>query len=193
MQQNTPDKDTPLNPSIPNLSGAAPQGAAGQSIYSEAEWRTLVEAPVKVGRALMAVSPSGAIGMTKEVKALRTGLTDAIQSSNNPILKELGWHAHMEGGMESLWKNAGHAFGDRWDAVNVRKTAVTTCQEAAALLKKAAPQDAAAYKECVYSAVQKVALAGKEGGFMGIGGKLISEAEEELLKDVADALDIQRS
>ena len=194
MQQNTPDKDNPLNPSIPNLSGASPQGESSrQSIFTEAEWRTLVEAPVKVGRAIMAVSPSGGIGMAKEVKALRTGLTEAIQESNNPILKELGWHAHMEGGMEALWKNASHAFSDRWDAVNVRKTAVTTCQEAATILKKAPPQDAMAYKECVYSSIQKVALAGKEGGFIGIGGKLISPAEEDLLADVATALDIQRS
>ena len=192
--QNTPDRDDQLNPSVPYMGGAAPQGEASrQSVFSDAEWRTLVEVPVRVGRAIMAVSPSGGIGMAKEVKALRTGLTEAIQASNNPILKELGWHAHMEGGMEALWKNVGHAFGDRWDAVNVRKTAVATCQEAATILKKASPQDAAAYKECIYSAVQGVALAGKEGGFVGIGGKVLSQAEEDLLVDVASALNIQRS
>jgi hypothetical protein len=193
MQQNTPDRDDQLNPSIPYMGGAVPRDETGRSIFTEAEWKTLVEVPVKVGRAIMAVSPSGAIGMAKEVKALRTGLTEAIQASDNPILKELGWHAHMEGGMEALWKNVGHVFGDRWDAVNVRKVAVDTCQDAAKILKKAPPQDAQAYKECVYTSVQGVALAGKEGGFVGIGSKVLSQAEEDLLVDVANALNIQRS
>lgn len=192
MQQNTPDRDR-SDAAIPNWSEAQGMPGQSQSVFADVEWKTLVEAPVKVGRAIMAVSPSGGIGMVKEVKSLRTGLTEAIQESNNPMLKELGWHAHMEGGMETLWKNVGQSVGDRWDAANVRKMAIATCQEAAALLKKVSPQDALAYKECVYAAVQKVALAGKEGGFVGIGSKPLSEAEESLLKDVANALGIQRS
>ena len=186
MQQNTPDQD----PNIPNVGGVYPPGMPGQSTFTDAEWRTLVEAPVKVGRAIMAVSPSGAIGMAKEVQALRTGLTEAIEESNSPFLRELGWHAHMEGGMEALWKNVGHVFGDRWDAANVRKTAVAICQETAEILKKASSQDALAYKRCIYAAIQKVALSGKEGGFMGIHSKVMSEAEESLLTDVRNALGI---
>lgn len=191
MQQNPPDRDR-TDSTVPNWTSPGMPGQS-QSMFTDMEWKTLVEAPVKVGRAIMAVSPSGGIGMVKEVKSLRAGLTEAIQESNNPLLKELGWHAHMEGGMESMWKNVGQSFGDRWDAANVRKTAVATCQEAAMLLKKVSPQDAMAYKECVYSAVQKVAMAGKEGGFVGINSKPLSEAEESLLKDVADALGLQRS
>jgi hypothetical protein len=192
MQQNTPDRDT-SDTKIPDLNKDTARAGASQSLFTDAEWKTLVEVPVKIGRAMMAVAPSGAIGMAKEVKALRTGLTEAIQESNNPILKELGWHAHEAGGMESLWQNVGHSFGDRWDATNVLKTAIATCQEAVTILKKASPADAMAYKECVYSAAQKVADAGKEGGFVGIGGVRISEPEKALLKDISNALGLQRA
>lgn len=192
MQQNMPDRDT-SEPKIPDLKKDTSQAGASQSLFTDAEWKTLVEVPVKIGRAMMAVAPSGALGMAKEVKALRTGLTEAIQGSNNPILKELGWHAREAGGMESLWQNVGHSFGDRWDAATVRKTAIATCQEAVAILKKASPADATAYKECVYSSAQKVADAGKEGGFAGISGERISESEKTLLKDIASALGLQRA
>jgi hypothetical protein len=189
MQQNTPDRE----PDMPGMGHPAGWGSPTQSPFTDAEWKTLVEAPVKIGRAIIAISPSGGIGMAKEVRALRSGLTEAIEASNNPILKELGWRAHMEGGMESLWQNVSHAFGDRWDAENVRKTAMAAIQEVMLILRKVSPQDAMAYKECIYSAAQKVAYAGKEGGFMGIGGKLVSEPEENFLRDMASTLGLQRS
>ncbi len=192
MQQNTPERDT-SDTTLPDLGGASSHAASSWGPFNDAEWKTLVAAPVKVGRAIIAVAPSGGIGMAKEVRALRQGLTETIQQSNNPLLKNLGLHARAEGGMESLWKNVGNAFGDRWDAENVRKTAIATCQEAATLLKKAAPQDAQAYKECLYTSAQKVAEAGKEGGFAGIGGTRLSDSEQSLLKDVADTLGLQRA
>ncbi len=192
MQQNTPDKDT-FDAKLPDLGSATPQTDSSWGPFTDTEWKTLVAAPVKVGRAMIAVAPSGGIGMAKEVSALRKGLTEAIQQSNNPMIKQLGLRAHAEGGMESLWKNVGQAFGDRWDAENVRKTAIATCRETATILKKASPQDAQAYKECLYSAAQKVSEASKEGGFVGIGGERISEAETSLLKDVAQTLNIQRT
>lgn len=192
MQQNTPERD-PSESTLPDVGDASAHAASSWGPFTDAEWKTLVAAPVKIGRAIIAIAPSGAIGMAKEVRALRQGLIEAIRQSNNPLLKNLGLHAQAEGGMESLWKNVGQAFGDRWDAENVRKTAITTCQEAATLLKKAAPQDAQAYKECLYSAAQKVAEVGKEGGFAGIGGTHLSEPENALLKDVANTLGLQRA
>jgi hypothetical protein len=192
MQQNPPDRDT-VGGQVPDLSGTTPQAPSSWGPFTDAEWKTLVAAPVKVGRAMIAVAPSGGIGMAKEVSALRKGLTEAIQQSSNPMLKQLGLHAHAEGGMESLWKQVGQAFGDRWDSQNVRQTAIAACQEVVAILKKAAPQDAQAYKECLYSSAQRVSEAGKEGGFIGIGGGRLSETETSLLNDVANTLRLQRT
>lgn len=192
MQQNIPGRDTPES-NIPNLSNVAPSTAPTGSPFTDMEWRTLVNIPVQIGRAMMAVSPSGAIGTTKEVLALRKCLeTIQAQGISNPMLRQLG--QHIQGNMESIWDDAGHAFKDRWDAANIRQTTLNACQQAGTLLNKVSPQDAISYKEFVYSVAQKVAEAAKEGGFMGIGaGQTISPPEEALLKDLANTLGLQRS
>jgi hypothetical protein len=190
MQYDTPERDMPER-NIPNMGQAAPL-APGNSPFTDAEWKELINTPVQVGRAMMAVSPSGGVGMTKEVMALRNSLDAThIAETRNPLLQQLG--QHLQGNMESVWAEAQYVFKNRWDVANVRQTALTCCQKAVALTKKASPQDAMAYKEFILSIAKNIASAASEGGFMGIGGQTISDEEESLLKDVARTLGIQRS
>lgn len=192
MQQNTPESE-PSEAAMPVRGAEIPSALPKWGPFNEEEWKTLVAAPIKVGRAIIAIAPSGGIGMAKEVNALQRGLRDAMQHSTSPLLKNLDVYAQPEKGMQTLWQAVGHAFKDRWDAANVRKTAIATCKEAATVLKKASPQDALAYKECLYAVAQRVAEAAKEGGFAGIGGTNLSEPEKSLLKDVAETLDLKRA
>ena len=187
MQQNTPDRER-SETHIPNLGQTAP----ANSPYTNDEWLCLVETPVKVGRAMMAVSPSGAIGMTQEILALRKSMTEGLQAAKQPLLVNIRQHVQSQDVMEAIWDDAGHAFGDRWDAANVRQTAIVACQQALTLLKKIAPQDAQAYKEFVYATALKVAQAAKEGGFMGIGGVAVSAEEQSLLNDISRTLGVQQ-
>ena len=188
MQQNTPDRERPET-NIPNLSQPAP----ADSPYTNDEWLCLVETPVKVGRAMMAVSPSGAIGMTQEVMALRKSMTEGLQTAKQPVLVAMRQRVQSKDAMEAIWEDAGHAFSNRWDAANVRQAAITSCQEAIALLKKMSPQDAQAYKDFVYMTALRVAEAAKEGGFMGIGGVAVSAEEKSLLNDISRTLGVQHS
>ena len=87
----------------------------------------------------------------------------------------------------------GTPFGDRWDAANVRQTAIASCQQAVTLLQKISPQDGQAYKDFVYTTALRVAEAAKEGGFMGIGGVAVSAEEKSLLNDISRALGVQHS
>ncbi|HEY3992452.1 MAG TPA: hypothetical protein VGM01_06175 [Ktedonobacteraceae bacterium] len=185
MQQNTPDRERPET-NIPNLGQAAP----ADSPYTNDEWRCLVETPVKIGRAMMAISPSGAIGMTQEIMALRKSMTEGLQAAKQPILVNMRQNLQSQGALETIWEDAGHAFSDRWDAANVRQTAIASCQEAVTLAQKMSPQDAQAYKDFVYTTALKVAQAAKEGGFMGIGGVAVSAEEKSLLNDVSRTLGV---
>lgn len=187
-QQPTPGGDRP-NPNIPDLQHLAP----ADSQFTNEEWKQLIEIPVKVGRAMIAVAPSGVIGMSNEVMALRKSFQELIPKSTSPLIKDMGKHLQEQATMSAIWEDAGHVFSDRWDAANVRKTAIAACQQAVNLLKKVSAQDSQAYKDLVYSVAQKVAEAGKEGGFAGFGGEAVSEAERVLLKDVANALGLQRA
>lgn len=185
MQQNTPERDRP-DASIPNLSQAAPVSEP----YTNEEWKALIETPVTVSRAIIAVSPSGAVGTSQEVLAMRNSLKDVLQKTSNPLLQTVRQHLQSQENAEAIWRDVQTSFKDRWDAANVRQIALSTCQRCVSLLKKSSAQDAQAYKEFVYTVARKVAEAAKEGGFMGIGGKAISDAEQSLLNDISNTLGI---
>ena len=51
-----------------------------------------------------------------------------------------------------------------------------------------APDDAAAFKGWLREISQHVAEAAKEGGFLGIGGVLVSEAEKATLTEISSTL-----
>lgn len=194
MQQDTPDREK-RDTSIPGVShiADASQAAPVDSPYTNEEWRVLRETPVRICRAMMAVSPSGAIGTAQEVKAMRSCFKETLQAATNPTLKALHQQLQGKDQLESIWSAAGNAFRDRWDATNVRQTALASCQECATLLKKVPAADALVYKEFVYSAAQRVASAAKEGGITGFRGQPISEAEQSLLNDISNTLGLPRA
>lgn len=188
MQQNTPERDRP-DASIPNLSQAAPIGGP----YTNEEWKVLLDTPVIICRAVMAVSPSGAVGTSQEVIAMRNSLKDVLQKTSNPLLQTVRQHLQSQENAEALWRDVQSSFKDRWDAANVRQTAISACQRCVSLLKKSPAQDAQAYKEFLSTIARKVAEAAKEGGFMGVGGTAISETEQSLLNDISNTLGIPRA
>jgi len=57
-----------------------------------------------------------------------------------------------------------------------------------ALRDAKAPGDAAAFKNWLRQISQHVAEAAKEGGFLGIGGVTVSEAEKATLTEISSAL-----
>ena len=54
--------------------------------------------------------------------------------------------------------------------------------------EKATPEEVDAYKRFVMSVAQAAASAHKEGGFLGIGGKEISDAENQALDEISTTL-----
>jgi hypothetical protein len=79
-------------------------------------------------------------------------------------------------------------------AINVKtpeelhKATIDTLQQASAALAKATPEETAEYKQFVLSVAQRVAEAGKEGGFLGIGGTRVSAAETRAIQEIGAAL-----
>jgi hypothetical protein len=72
---------------------------------------------------------------------------------------------------------------------NIGTVASERLGEAISILEaKATPEEIDAYKRFVMTAAQAVASAHKEGGFLGIGGKQISDAENQALDEISTAL-----
>ena len=61
-------------------------------------------------------------------------------------------------------------------------------KEVSAILDAKAPQDAAGFKTWLKTISQNVADASSEGGFLGIGGAQVSDAEKATLADISKAL-----
>lgn len=72
---------------------------------------------------------------------------------------------------------------------NVAAVASQQLSEAIGMLEtKATPSEVDAYKRFVMKVAQAVAGAHREGGFLGIGGKRISDAENQALDEISTAL-----
>ena len=71
----------------------------------------------------------------------------------------------------------------------IKATCIATLQQAGTLLDAKAPGDAAAFKGWLRRISQHVAEAADEGGgFLGIGGVPVSEAEKATLTEISSAL-----
>jgi hypothetical protein len=62
-------------------------------------------------------------------------------------------------------------------------------RQVSAILDTKAPHDAESFKALLRGISQKVAEASTEGGFLGLGGVRVSDAENATLADIAKALD----
>ncbi len=74
-------------------------------------------------------------------------------------------------------------------AEQLRTKGVERLRDAVALLEgKATPEEVAGYRSFVVSLAQRVAEAHKEGGFLGVGGKEVGEAEQTALDEIKAAV-----
>lgn len=73
---------------------------------------------------------------------------------------------------------------------DLRREAPATLRQAVGILDRHATEDeVVAYKRFVFSLVDTVARAHREGGFLGLGGTEISEHEQEALDEIAAIFD----
>ena len=163
----------------------------GMGQFSAEEWNTLVNTPLKVGQAVMFASHTGlgaVIGLAQEAMAMGKALQElSSQGSSSALLNTLG--QQVKGMIQSAQSGGANPFADATqDPAAARQQALMAIQQASAILRKASPQDASAYKQYVFDLARKVAEAAKEGGFMGIGGQAISAEEDAILRELSNAL-----
>lgn len=152
--------------------------------YSKDEWDSLLKAPMMAAMAVVAASPSGPIGVLKEMFAVGKGVLDGAEGTTNPLIAAV--IADVKAG------NRPPMPADRpQDLAQVKAQALGACREVAALLGRKAPGDADAFKRWILGTAQRAAEAAKEGGVFGIGGVQVSEAEKAALGEVAGALGLK--
>jgi hypothetical protein len=139
-----------------------------------ADWNKVAAAPVA---ALLAVSSSdldGPFDTMKEVKAAQGALLEATRTA--PAGSVLA--AAVGGGLtESALKSVREIAKDR-DALT------RLIAEATAAVKQRSPGELEAFRATIRSIGKATAEAAKEGGFLGIGGTLVSDDEKAALAKI---------
>jgi hypothetical protein len=144
--------------------------------FNAEEWSTVVEAPLYAAMRVISADRGGTV---RETLALSRVYQEARAGHGESEL------------LDELLKSPPSIDPDqiRQAGGNIGAVASERLREAVSILEaKAAPEDVDAYKRFVMTAAQAVASAHKEGGFLGIGGKQISDAENHALDEISAAL-----
>ena len=144
--------------------------------FNADEWSTVVEGPLLAGARVIAAGRGGTI---RESIALGKVYAQArAQQDHSELLDDLVSAPPV------LDRNRIQSAGD------ISAAAAQGLRDALGILEgKATPEEVAAYKRFVFALAEAAAKAHKEGGFLGVGGKQVSDEEQAALDEIAQLLD----
>jgi hypothetical protein len=155
--------------------------------FTPEEWQQIISAPQMASLYVALASPSGPVGVIQEMMASSKLIVEAMKAtSGNALIDAVAtdWREKVEKKEKPQPVQMGK------DPNEVKARCLQACRDLAALLSQKAPAEAEGYKQWVYQAAKQSAEAAKEGGFLGIGGTTVNEAEVAALKEIASALGI---
>jgi hypothetical protein len=144
--------------------------------FNAEEWSTVVDGPLYAGLRVIAASRGGTL---RETLAMGRVYQDARAQHGDSEL------------LDDLVKSPSAIDPDRLREAQGDITELTSRQlrEAIAIVEaKSSTTETDAYKKFVMTVAQAAAAAHKEGGVLGIGGKEISDAENQALDEISTAL-----
>jgi hypothetical protein len=156
--------------------------------YSAEEWKLVLKGPLMAGLAVVAASPSGPLGVLREMFAVGKLIAETkAQAGSNELLRTLVSELSAPDARGQI--DAAELRG--LPPEQLKAHALETCRTLAALVdRKATPAEADEVKRWLLVIAKRTAEAAKEGGFLGFGGVQVSETETGAIRDVATALGI---
>lgn len=156
---------------------------ASKDAFSADEWDAIAKAPFFVSMAIGVADPSGPFGMIKEGAALGKAVKAAADGHAGELAKAVA--AELREHRPSRDEMAGGAKSTD----EASKAAIEKLRGIAEIVNtKGGGTDGQAYKAWLAELADHVAEAGKEGGFLGIGGESVSEDEKTAIAGVRSAL-----
>jgi hypothetical protein len=145
-----------------------------KAAFNAEEWDKLLEVPALAALRVIAADRGGTI---RESLSLGRVYADARSSTDDALL-------------EAIVSSAPHVDPQGLkDPGALEARLHESAREALRILdEKATPEEVEAYRQFVVKVADTVAHAHKEGGFLGIGGKEVSESEQAALDDLAATL-----
>jgi hypothetical protein len=159
-----------------------------KSNFTPEEWKLLLESVMMAGIAITTAEPSGLWGLLKESFASGSALVTAKKDAEaNALIKAVVADFETAEGRSIARDGLNEKLSGSKPA-EIKAKSIETLRQVGAVVDAKAPGDAAAFKGWLRQISQHVADASNEGGFLGIGGVPVSEAEKATLTEIAAAL-----
>jgi hypothetical protein len=144
--------------------------------FNAEEWSTVLEGPPTAGMIVITAQRGGTI---RESIQLGKAYSEARQQQGSSEL------------LDAIVSEQPQIDRTRYSSQEeLRQNGLARLREAVELLEqKATPDEVEDYKRFVIGLAERAAAAHKEGGFLGIGGEEVSDAERAALDEIAAALD----
>jgi hypothetical protein len=140
------------------------------------------------GIAVTAAEPSGLLGLLRGSFASGSALRQAkMDPGSNPLIKAVVADFETPQGQSTARDGLREKLASIKPA-EIKAQCIETLRQAGALVDSKTTDDAAAFKGWLRDISQHVAEAAKEGGFLGIGGVLVSEAAKATLTEISSVL-----
>jgi hypothetical protein len=162
---------------VASATDAGNQASALIASYG-ADWAKVASGPAAALFAVASADPSGPIGTIKEASAAGEKLREVTKGAAPTSLLA----AAFAGGLTP------DMLGQLKSVAPTKDTLIDVIKAGAAAVDARSPAEAQAYKDTVLAVAQAAAEASKEGGFLGIGGTLVSKEEQSALDRIKAAL-----
>ena len=161
---------------------------ANKQNFTPDEWSKILQSTMLAGMAVTAAEPSGLWGALKEAFASSSALAAAkLNASSNDLIKAVVAEFETKEGRASMQEGLRQKLTGAKPADAVQRS-LANLKEVSTILDAKAPQEAPAFKAWLQTISQNVAEASSEGGFLGIGGVQVSDAEKATLAEISKAL-----
>ena len=143
--------------------------------FNAEEWSAIVEGPATAAMMVVVAEKGGTLRETIEIAKV---YAEAARQHQGPDL------------MHEIVSTPPRIEGGRYhSAEELRAAGLERVREAARLVEqKAEPAEAEEYRRFVLTLCETAAKSHKEGGFLGIGGTEVSEAEQSAIEEVRTAI-----
>jgi len=156
--------------------------------FTPEEWTKVLESIMLAGMAVSAADPSGLWGTVKEALASKSALAASKRDADsNELIKAVIADLETKEGRSAI-QNALRKLVAGAKPADIVHRSLDNLRQVSAILETKAPHDAESFKALLRDISQKVAEASTEGGFLGLGGVRVSDAEKATLADIAKAL-----
>jgi hypothetical protein len=146
---------------------------ASKADFTTEEWKTIVAAAPMVGLAVTCASPNGPWGVMKEMLSMGMGMAEMLEKGrNNTLIAELA--ADLKARQTKLEPPQGMNDPEQ-------------CRHEV-LDRKVPPEEADEFKKWLLTVGRGVAEAANEGGIFRFGSERVSDAEKNVLRQIAFTL-----